>query len=75
MKGRPSLTFDNDGSPRVSIPIDELGNSVSVVCTPEGLSEFLSEVRLAMLERSSDPKFREHVGGQLLDLARKLLQR
>lgn len=65
---RPSLTFDDDGTPRITFPTPA-GGEISFNCTLEGLAAFVAEARAALAARAADPGFREKVGGALIDLA------
>lgn len=71
MTDRPRLTFDDDGTPRVTIPVDERGNVVSVRCSNAGLVEFIGEVKDHVMRRSGDPELQRKVGKSLIDLLGK----
>ncbi len=70
---RPHLSFDRDGTPRVTLPSDENGNggNVSVRVSPEGLAEFIGEVKDAVMSRSGDPELQRKIGKSLLDVLGK----
>lgn len=65
---RPSLTFDPDGTPRVSIPTDDRGNVASMRVSAEGLAEFIGEVKEHLMRRSGDPELQRKVGKSMLDI-------
>lgn len=67
---RPTLSFDKDGTPRVTLPSDENGNggNVSVRVSAEGLAEFIGEVKDHLMRKSGDPELQRKVGKSMLDL-------
>lgn len=70
---KPSLSFDADGTPRITLT-NEAGAEISARVDAEGLAEFLGQVKTYVMRKGGDPDVQRKLGKSLIDVLSKWVQ-